>query len=467
MFFLPLYHNLKGAPCLVVGAGSTAVRKMRWLHRAGASIKVVGESVNEEVRRMALAGDIELHERSVEDADVVPHLRLIVAATNNKKINTHLHALAANARVDINCVDQPELCTVVFPAIVDRHPIVVAISSMGQAPTLSRVVRGWIELRLAPNLGKLAELADGFRARVKTMLPDVPARMAFWERLFDSSAADLALDGKLDEARDEVNKMLEATNSVRSGRVALVGAGPGDPELITLKALRLIQGADVILYDKLANPALLDYARRDAETIYVGKQGPKPGASPKRPDNRSNQQGDINDLIVRKALAGDNVVRLKGGDPFIYGRGGEELESLMAHDIDCVVVPGITAALGAASYANIPLTYRNLSQSVRFVTGHRVENAINLDWPELGRADQTLVIYMGLVGLEQIMDRMIEHGCEPHRPAALVEHATLPEQRVLVGTVKTLVGLAREANVQGPSVAIVGEVVAKRTTVTS
>lgn len=245
----------------------------------------------------------------------------------------------------------------------------------------------------------------------------------------------------------------------QAGCVVLVGAGPGDPELITLKALRAIQQADVILYDKLANPQLLDYARRDAEYIYVGKQGPKPGALPTRPDNRSNQQGSINDLIVEHGSAGKMVVRLKGGDPFIYGRGGEELEQALAAGLEVKVIPGITAGLGAASYAGIPLTYRNVSQSVRFVTGHRVENTINVDWPELGHPEQTLVIYMGLVGLPRILGKLMEHGCEPGRPAALVEHATLPEQRVIRGSVGNLAELVEDAGISGPSVVIIGEVV--------
>ena len=458
MFYLPLYHDLRGAKCLVVGAGTTALRKIRWLLRAEAEVYVVAVKARDELQQMAKDGELTLQLGEFSDACITSDLRLIVSATNDTGINEHVYELAQQANVPVNCVDQPDLCTFIFPAIVDREPIIVAVSTGGSAPTLARMVRGWIEARLPPGLGRLAELGQRMRSRVRSALPDVDARKAFWERLFDSPVAERAMSGDLDIAETEAADMLTDTNQ-QAGCVVLVGAGPGDPELITLKALRAIQQADVILYDKLANPRLLDYARRDAEYIYVGKQGPKPGALPTRPDNRSNQQGSINDLIVEHGSAGKMVVRLKGGDPFIYGRGGEELEQALAAGLEVQVIPGITAGLGAASYAGIPLTYRNVSQSVRFVTGHRVENIINVDWPELGHPEQTLVIYMGLVGLPRILAKLTEHGCEPGRPAALVEHATLPEQRVIRGTVGNLAELVEEAGVSGPSVVIIGEVV--------
>lgn len=463
MFYLPLYHNLENAKCLVVGAGKTASRKLHWLVRAGADLVVVSPVISAEVQALADAGSLSLCLAKFDPAIVSSDLTLIVSATNDRAVNRAVYTAARDANVLVNCVDQPDLCTFIFPAIVDRAPLLIAVSSMGAAPTLARVVRGWIEAQLPPNLGKLAELARNLRDEVKATLPSVDARKFYWEKLFQSPVADQAMQGDLVLAETSARARLHNQGVVR-GSVALVGAGPGDPELITLKALRLIQSADVILYDKLANPILLDYARRDAECIFVGKQGPKPGSPAPRLDNRSNQQQTINEQIVAHALAGKQVVRLKGGDPFIYGRGGEELEQVVEAGIDVMVVPGITAALGAASYAGIPLTYRNLSQSVRFVTGHRVENSVNLDWPELGRADQTLVIYMGLVGLPDILQKLMSHGCEAKRPAALIEYATLPEQRVIVGDVSTLVGLAEDAGVDGPSVVIIGEVVGLRAT---
>ncbi|XOV81794.1 MAG: siroheme synthase CysG [bacterium] len=467
MFYLPLYHNLSGARCMVIGAGTTAVRKIRWLLRADAHIEVIAPEISPAIQTLASSGKLTVRKTVFASEQVSSELRLIISATNNRAVNTQVYEAATRAGVLVNCVDQPDLCTFIFPAIVDRSPILIAISSMGNAPTLSRVVRGWIEAQLSPNLGKLASLARSLRERVKAELPSVDARKEFWETLFRSSAAESAMQGDLQDARRKADAMLTAhrarqTDHVAQATVALVGAGPGDPELITLKALRLIQSADVILYDKLANPAILDYARRDAEFEFVGKQGPKPGSPPTRPDNRGNQQFNINDRIIEHARAGKNVVRLKGGDPFIYGRGGEEMEQVLDAGFDVVMVPGITAALGAASYAGIPLTYRNLSQSVRFVTGHRVENVVNLDWPEMGRRDQTLVIYMGLVGLPLILEKLMEHGCEHNRPAALVENATLPDQRVIMGTVATLADAAHEAQISGPSVVIIGDVVAKR-----
>ncbi len=458
MFYLPLYHRLHNAKCLVVGGGTTAARKINWLLRAEADIVVVSPAVKPAVAALADSGRIRWQQASFDESAIAPDLTLVISATNQSEINREVYAVARKQNIPVNCVDEPELCTFIFPAIVDRDPIVVAVSSQASAPTLARMVRGWIEARLPPGLGHLADLGQRLRSRVRAKFDDVEARKAFWERLFDSPAAETALNGDLDGAERAAEQMLDDAQ-VPTGSVSLVGAGPGDPELITLKALRLIQQADVILYDKLSNPALLDYARRDAETIYVGKQGPKPGTPTPRPDNRSHQQHAINDLIIEHASAGKHVVRLKGGDPFIYGRGGEELESAMAANLDVTVVPGITAALGAASYAGIPLTYRNLSQSVRFVTGHRVENTINQDWPELGRADQTLVIYMGLVGLSELLAQLVAHGCEPQRPAALVENATLPEQRIVLGTISNLAEKARAAGIDGPSVAIVGDVV--------
>ena len=476
MFFLPLYHNLNNAECLVIGAGATAVRKLKWLVRAGANITVVAERVGPQVQAMADEGKLALHQKRYSADQISPQIRLIISATNDAKVNQEISTRAQTLGILVNCVDQPELCTVIFPAIVDRAPILVAISSMGVAPTLSRVVRGWLEARLPKKLNRVAELAQSLRDDVKRRLPSVDARKNYWEKLFGGPIAEQAMSGSLDDSRLRAIELLDSevaqvandgldanASEARIGSVALVGAGPGDPELITLKALRLLQAAEVVLYDKLANPEILEYARRDAEFVYVGKQGPRPElnevSSSTRPDNRSHQQSSINQKIIDYALAGRQVVRLKGGDPFIYGRGGEELAEIAERGIDVMVVPGITAAMGAASYAGIPLTYRNLSLSVRFVTGHRIENAINLDWPELGRADQTLVIYMGLVGLAEIMAKIAEHTDDRERPVAIVENATYPEQKVVRGTLLTIADLAKTHEITGPSVVIVGAVV--------
>ncbi|NOX51080.1 MAG: uroporphyrinogen-III C-methyltransferase [Gammaproteobacteria bacterium] len=458
MFYLPLLHNLQNARCLVVGAGSTALRKINWLVRAEADVWVVAPAIDPEIRRLAANGSVNILEKEFEVGCLAPTPRLVICATNDAGLNETVYLEASRLGVLVNCVDDPNRCTFIFPAIVDRFPIIIAVSSMGVSPTLARVVRGWIEQRLPPALGELATFAGSLREQVKSQLKTVSARMTFWDRLFVGNVPEMVFQGKLQQASAAANQQL-CDNNAEQGSIALVGAGPGDPELLTIKALRLIQTADVVLFDKLVNPLVLNYARRDAKLIDVGKQGPKPGALPTRSDNRSNQQSRINQLLIEHAKLGRHVVRLKGGDPFIYGRGGEELEAASEAGFDVLVVPGITASIGAASYVGIPLTYRNLSQSVRFVTGHRVENTVNLDWPEFAKPDQTLVIYMGLVGLAQIMSKLIEHGSPGTRPVALVENATLPEQRVVIGCVENIANKVAQANIQGPSVVIVGDVV--------
>ena len=461
MFYLPLYHNLQGTPCLVIGAGVTAVRKLRWLLRSGAKVTVVAPEAHEEIVEWANKHELVWQKAMFDESLITPDLGLVISATNDTTINQQVSAAARACNVLVNCVDEPELCTVIFPAIVDRFPIVVAISSMGIAPTLARVVRGWIEARLPAGLPKLAQLASTLRVPVKEKLPTVELRKRFWERLFVGEVAELAMAGDDAAAHTQALEKLEAAGTELSeqGSVALVGAGPGDPELLTLKAQRLLQAADVVLYDKLANPRILDYARRDAQFVYVGKEGPKPGRPPRKTGNRSHQQSTINDKIVSFAKEGHFVVRLKGGDPFIFGRGGEEVEQILAAGFDVTIVPGITAAMGAAAVAGIPLTYRNVSQSVRFVTGHRAENVVNLDWPELTSQDQTLVIYMGLVGLEQIATNMMAHGCEPERPVAVIENATYPEQRVVTGSLSNIYERVSAASIDGPSVVVIGKVV--------
>ena len=461
MFFLPLFHNLENAAVLVVGGGNTAARKLKWLVRTGANIKVVAPQVCDAVEEMFKQGQLVIERKHFSSADLTPNVRLVVAATNDAGLHKSVFAQAQQQHVLINCVDQPQLCTVIFPAIVDRYPILVAVSSMGAAPALSRIVRSWIETRLSTKLADLAELAQLLRTRVKEKFPDVDQRRNFWQTVFAGTVAEKVLAGDKQAGIDIAEQMLIAADTSPQGHVALVGAGPGDPELITVKAVRLLQAADVVLYDKLANPEILDFARRDAQLVYVGKQGPKPGVPPTRVDNRSNQQVNINTQLVEYAQQGKFVVRLKGGDPFIYGRGGEELESLLDANISVQVVPGITAAFGAAAIAGIPLTYRNLSQSVRFITGHRVENLVNEDWPELTKTDQTLVIYMGLVGLEKLMNLLLQHDCDPQLPVAVVENATYANQRTVVGCVADIFARTQAENINGPSVVIVGFVVKK------
>ncbi len=458
MFYLPLNHNLAGADCLVVGGGTTALRKIEWLVKAKASVRVVSLEFSDEIQ--ALGDAVATQVGPFTPETIHNHTRLVIAATNSKLVNEKIYRAATEKNVLINCVDDPAHCTVTFPAIIDREPIIISVSTSASAPALARIVRGWIEEALPTGLGEFARWISKQRQRIADRLTSYDARVRFWDEFVDKQTVAELAAGRLAALDRRLESNLSA--KVKRGRATLVGAGPGDPELITLKALRALQTADVVLYDKLANPELLNYARRDAQMIDVGKQGPKPNERPTRPNNRGAQQSRINEIMVAHAVAGRRVVRLKGGDPFIFGRGGEEIEALVQVGIEYEVIPGITASLGAASYAGIPLTHRDVSQSVRFVTGHRVENTVNLDWPEFARPSQTLVIYMGLVGLPTICKRLIENGAQPTRPVALVENATRSNQRVIDGTLETIAKQVEDANISGPSILIIGEVVGLR-----
>jgi len=448
--YLPLFVRLKGEPVLVVGGGEVAARKIALLCRAGAAVRIVAPEVADETAELVAEHGLTVTVRGYETADIDP-VRLVVSATDDHVVNARIYEDCVAAGKLVNSVDRPGLSNVIFPSIVDRSPVIVAVSTGGASPTLARVVRGWLEARLPARLGALAEFVRQRRDKVKARIVTIAARQQFWERVLTGPVAEHVYRGADEAAAASFDELVAKPDASR-GWVALVGAGPGDPELLTLKALRLLQSADVVLYDNLVNRQILDYARRDAELTYVGKKWREP----------STRQESIHRLMVEHATAGRCVVRLKGGDPFIFGRGGEEAEVLAAAGVEVLAVPGITAATGSSSYAGIPLTYREVSQSVRFVTGHRAENRINLDWPELARAGQTVVLYMGLSGIEEIFAALIRHGRAPETPAALVEKATLPEQRVVVGTLADLAGKVRAAGVKGPTTIIVGEVVAYR-----
>ena len=451
MDYLPLFVDLRGRPCLLVGGGEVAARKLTLLLQAGADVEVVAPRLGDHTRELVERHGVRVASRGFVPADVAGRY-LIVAATDDPAVNRQVFELGSAAHTIVNSVDQPEISSAIFPAIVDRSPVIVAISTGGGSPTLARTVRGWLEARLPARLGALASFIRARRDLVKQRIGDIPGRQRLWEAFLAGPAPERLYQGDAAAAEAEFEKLLGAPHSSARGTVALIGAGPGDPELLTLKALRLLQGADVVLYDNLVDRRILDYARRDAERIYVGKR---------RRDHGIGQQG-INEVLVAQARAGRNVVRLKGGDPFIFGRGGEEIEALAAAGFDCIAVPGITAALGAASYAGIPLTHRELSQSVRFVTGHRVDDRVNLDWPELAKPGQTLVIYMGLPGIQEILSQLVAHGMAPSTPAALVEKATLENQRVIQGTISDLAEQVAAAGVGGPTILIVGEVVGLR-----
>ncbi|MEW2925377.1 siroheme synthase CysG [Pseudomonas juntendi] len=451
MDYLPLFHKLQGGRVLVVGGGEIALRKARLLADAGSVLRVVAPDVDGQLAALAREGGGEVLVRGYQAADLVG-CRLVIAATDDPGLNAQVSADAQAVSLPVNVVDAPALCTVIFPAIVDRSPLVIAVSSGGDAPVLARLIRAKLEAWIPAAYGELAGLAARFRHKVKSLYPDVNQRRGFWETVFQGPIAERQLAGQGAEAERLLQAMVEGAPVQQGGEVYLVGAGPGDPDLLTFRALRLMQQADVVLYDRLVAPAIIDMCRRDAERIYVGK----------RRADHAVPQDQINRLLVDLAQQGKRVLRLKGGDPFIFGRGGEEIEELAEHGIPFQVVPGITAASGCSAYGGIPLTHRYHAQSVRFVTGHLKDGTSNLPWNDLVAPSQTLVFYMGLVGLPTICAELIRHGRAASTPAALVQQGTTRNQRVFTGTLADLPELVAQHEVHAPTLVIVGEVVQLR-----
>ncbi|MEW6462985.1 MAG: siroheme synthase CysG [Pseudomonadota bacterium] len=449
MQFLPLFHKLQDRPVLVIGGGEVALRKARLLSDAGARLRVVAPEVRSELQELAGSAGIFLRGYASSDLQGVA---LVIAATDDETLNAQVSAEAQALGIPVNVVDAPSLCSVIFPAIVDRSPLIVAVSSGGDAPVLARLIRAKIETWIPASYGQLANLGKRFRERVKQMFPDVQQRRVFWEDVFQGPIAESVFAGKPEAGERLLQERLAGAAPRALGEVYLVGAGPGDPDLLTFRALRLMQQADVVLYDRLVAPAIIELCRRDAERIYVGKR---------RADHAVPQE-QINQLLIDLARQGKRVLRLKGGDPFIFGRGGEEIEQLAAEDIPFQVVPGITAASGCAAYAGIPLTHRDHAQSVRFVTGHLKDGSSNLPWKDLVAPGQTLVFYMGLVGLPAICEQLIAHGRSGATPAALVQQGTTQNQLVFTGTLDSLPQLVAEHEVHAPTLVIVGEVVTLR-----
>jgi uroporphyrin-III C-methyltransferase/precorrin-2 dehydrogenase/sirohydrochlorin ferrochelatase len=452
MDYLPLFLQLRSQPVLVVGGGRVAVRKVELLRRSGACVTVVAPELRDELRAAAAAGQIQ----HIAERFTATHLEgtiLVVAATNDHEVNVAVSSAARERRLPVNVVDDPALSSFIFPAIVDRSPIIVAVSSGGESPVLARRVREQIESVLPAKLGALARFMGDRRKAVQRAL-GLLARRPFWERIVGGPVGTRVLAGddagaeKAFESELRTSHLTTAPDTGRNGlgEVYLIGAGPGDPDLLTLRALQLLQQADVVLYDRLVPEAVLERSRRDAERIFVGKE--KGGAA---------VQARIHELLVHYASRGLRVARLKGGDPFVFGRGGEEIEVLTRHGIPYISVPGITAALGAASYAGIPLTHRRLAQRVTFVTGHVLDDE-SLDWRALAGPHQTVVFYMGVAQLDRIVTHLRGAGANADHPAAIVERATLPEQRTLRATLGTISELARAESVTAPALLIIGDV---------
>mgnify|MGYP003387422948 FL=1 len=449
MDLLPIFLNIKRKKCVVVGGGEVAFRKASLLLRAGADLNIVAPVLSDELHKLCLDRDCTITIREFEEADINNAI-LVVAATEDLKINERVSVIASKLNIPVNVVDQPHLCSFIMPSIVDRSPIVVAISSGGSSPILTRKLKELNESMIPGRIDKLAELLGSFRGRVKNEIDDFSERIRFWENVLDSEIPELVYNGQDDEARSALDNWLANPQNDRvGGEVYLVGAGPGDPDLLTLRALRLMHKADVVLYDRLVSPEILLKLRPDAQKVYVGK----------RSADHAVPQETINQMLVRLAKEGNRVLRLKGGDPFIFGRGGEELESLAAAGIPFQVVPGITAASGCASYAGIPLTHRDYSQSVRFLTGHTKDGRVPLEWALLVKEQQTLVFYMGLAGLPDICDQLLKHGMSSSIPVAVIQQGTTQTQKVVVGNLDRIAGLAVEKEIQAPTIIIIGEVV--------
>ena len=459
MDHLPIFLQLRAVPVVVIGGGHIAQRKIDLLLRVGAQITVIAPRLCTALEQRAAAGEI-AHCSALFEPAHLDGARIVIAATNLKTLNAQVSAAARARAIPVNVVDDMELSTFYFPAIVDRSPLIVAIGSTGQSPVLARWVREQIEALLPGTIGTLARFIGARRKAVQEALSPA-ARRAFWERIVRGVAASRVLAGDDAGAEHAYQRELRAARLTcadrRSagalGEVYLIGAGPGDADLLTLRALQLLQQADVVLHDRLVPAAVLDRARRDAERVFVGKSAASAA------DEVHTRQEHIHDLMVHYARQGLRVARLKGGDPFVFGRGGEEAQHLARHGIPYIVVPGITAALGAAAAAGIPLTHRQLSHSVTLVTGHPLEDGA-LDWTALARPHQTVVFYMGTAYLQRICAQLRAAGADEGVPAALIERATLPEQRVVSGTLAGIAALGQRRGIAAPALLVVGEVAA-------
>jgi uroporphyrin-III C-methyltransferase/precorrin-2 dehydrogenase/sirohydrochlorin ferrochelatase len=468
MQYLPLSFDLRGKTVVLVGGGTVAFRKAKTLISAQAHLLVIAPDIDDafelEFSEQIKDKSINFKQKPFSESDLleINNCILVVAATNNLSVNEKVSKLAQLKNIPVNVVDQPQLSTVIFPSIVNRDPISIAISTGGKAPVLARLLRAKIESSIPTYYGELANIVDSYRHEVKELLPNISQRKAFWEKVLSGPVSEHLLIGRTDLAKTRIASLLDKLKSALKdnkdtkfyeGEVYLVGAGPGDPDLLSFKALRLLQQADVVLYDRLVAKEIVDLARKDAEKVYVGKSR----------SNHTLPQEEINDLLVRLAKDGKRVCRLKGGDPFIFGRGGEEIEKLSENAISFQVVPGITAASGCSSYAGIPLTHRDYAQSVMFVTGHRKgEQDTELNWKSMASGEQTLVFYMGLSEIRTIASRLIESGMDKNKPAALIQQGTTQNQKVVVGNLIDLPDLVEKEGIQAPTIIIVGGVVKLR-----
>ena len=450
MNFFPAFLDITAKQCLVVGGGEVAARKTALLVNCGAHVTVIAPELSAGFNEFKQNPRI-IHQPQPFTAAHLDQAVLVIVATENLDLSQEVSSAAQALRIPVNVVDSPELCSFIVPAMIDRDPLVIAVSTGGASPVLARLLRARLETLIPAAYGRLAMLAAAFRERVKNRFHAPAERRIFWEQALQGPVAELVFAGQEQAAAAAIETLLAAPDKQEQGRgeVYLVGGGPGNPDLLTFRALRLMQQADVVVHDRLVSKEVLDMVRRDAQRIYVGKER----------DNHEMPQESINDLLVRLAKKGLRVLRLKGGDPFIFGRGGEEIETLAEHGVPFQVVPGITAASGVASYAGIPLTHRDYAQSCVFVTGHLKDGSMDLDWNALARPNQTIVIYMGLLGLPILCKELIANGLPPSTPAAIVQQGTTSNQKVVAGTLETLPDITLAAQLKAPTLIIVGQVV--------
>ena len=449
MQHLPIFFEIKQQLCLVVGGGEVASRKVSLLLRAQAKVKVVSPTICESLANLNARGEIQFIKKTYSN-DELKGVILVVAATNDKQINKQICLDARALNLPVNVVDNPSDGTFIMPSIIDRSPVVVAVSTGGASPVLARLVKNRLESLIPHGYSRLAGLAEKFRNKVKKSLLNNSDKRRFWDSVLQGSVAEHVFAGHMEKAEQIMQEELDKSGSQTvMGEVYLVGAGPGDPDLLTFRALRLMQQADVVVYDRLVAKPILEMTRHDARRVYVGKER----------DKHAMRQEEINQTLADEAKDGFRVLRLKGGDPFIFGRGGEEIDTLAEQGVPFQVVPGVTAAAGCASYAGIPLTHRDHAQSVTFVTGHLKDNTMNLNWAQLSQPSQTIVFYMGLKGLPVISKELQAHGMPASMPAALVQQGTTQKQRVFTGTISTLPEIALREKPKAPTLIIIGEVV--------
>ena len=437
---------------LLIGGGEVAERKLDLLLKANAKLTIISPQFTDYILSLIKNNkNITAITSNYKSEYMDDSFSFVIAATNDESLNEEIASQANQKGILVNVVDKPNICDFIFPSILERGPITVAVSTGGSSPVLARLLRTKLETMIPGAYGRLAKIVSENRIPVRKKLVNSKSNRIFWEQMLNGKFVELVLSGQDNEAVNYLNNEINRFDEEKKGEgeVYLVGAGPGDPDLLTFRALRLMQQADIALFDRLVHPSIIDLIRRDAQKIYVGKQR----------DNHTVRQEEINNLLVKYAKQGKRVLRLKGGDPFIFGRGGEEIDTLVDNNVSFQVVPGITSASGCSAYSGIPLTHRDHAQSCIFVTGHLKEGKLDLNWEKLIQPNQTIVFYMGLVSIDIICRQLIANGLDSKTPCALVQQGTTPDQKVYTSTVENMSQLVKEKKPMAPTIFIIGFVV--------